>query len=450
MQSPPFGSRSSRVEIPKDFSKPKAQRLKPSIAAKMPANEELSNLMQRCGVDPRVLQWCGANGCETVPTFANWVDARSELAAHLLDKTECKDDRAQLAALKQAWREADAATTRAIKRKAEGLSEEPADEPLDFAVYKSIEETFKKYYKWHVIDARRVAADRIVGRLRREFEAKQPNLFPLDRVRSLAAARATGPAKKQRLGDNIALEWCDEAEDKPVASDWHSRSFFEKLDILCFAWAIVGCFSHSNLQDSPRYAQWHELDKYYRDLEEKAWPLLGKFVHSSVVAYVTQVEEGIRAAAIQIVRNDQLPTWSGALLKAAQDQSQLWQDKRDILIPHRLRERVWTGASGGRGTSQGRPANQGRTGQASGNGGQSSHHSAQGHQQGGSRWATAAYSGAGKKLCKKWNDKRGCARVCPNDHQHGCDIKLANGKSCDGNHKRFEHNAKKHGEPAKR
>ena len=54
-----------------------------------------------------------------------------DLKEFLLDLTPSKDSRPALAALKQAWREADAQVQRTVKRSAEGLADDVIDDVID-------------------------------------------------------------------------------------------------------------------------------------------------------------------------------------------------------------------------------------------------------------------------------------------------------------------------------
>ena len=62
--------------------------------------EELSNRLSSNGVPEAVIQWMTAH-CKDTKLFANYVDAASEVQAHILDHIEAhKADRTALAALK--------------------------------------------------------------------------------------------------------------------------------------------------------------------------------------------------------------------------------------------------------------------------------------------------------------------------------------------------------------
>jgi hypothetical protein len=67
-------------------------------------------------------------------------------------------------------------------------------------------------------------------------------------------------------------------------------------------------------------------------------------------------------------------------------------------------------------------------------------------------FATGTHTGSGSKVCKKFNDTRGCHKPCQDGHTHVCDLVLAKtGKICGrGDHSRRTHDAARHGAPADR
>ena len=73
----------------------------------------------------------------TIAHFANVVDpelpntsAGQQLQRKILDATRYKDHNGQYSRLKQAWKEAEAANDRALKRQSEGFPEVDLDDPL--------------------------------------------------------------------------------------------------------------------------------------------------------------------------------------------------------------------------------------------------------------------------------------------------------------------------------
>ena len=86
-----------------------------------PVSASLRALLERSGVQEPVITWLSENSCCEIPTFANWVDDKAHLKTAVLDKIALRNNDAQLAMLKQSWREAEALTARGVKRAAEGL-----------------------------------------------------------------------------------------------------------------------------------------------------------------------------------------------------------------------------------------------------------------------------------------------------------------------------------------
>ena len=159
-------------------------------------------LVDRNGVAPETVNWLQDKGCLTVANFANWVDSRAEIASKIHDKTPKKDDAADLSRLKQAWREADASITRGVKRTAEGLDAEGIDDPLQEQVFKAIIKSFRTFYNWpDNIDSRRIGCDSLHGRFRREFERRQPGMFPFLKARSFAKSERDGQVNKTKLSE---------------------------------------------------------------------------------------------------------------------------------------------------------------------------------------------------------------------------------------------------------
>ena len=54
---------------------------------------------------------------------------------------------------------------------------------------------------------------------------------------------------------------------------------------------------------------------------------------------------------------------------------------------------------------------------------------------------------ASKRICKAYNDARGCPKPCKKGGVHCCDIELATGACCGMSHPRNTHEAGKHGMP---
>jgi hypothetical protein len=183
--------------------------------------------------------------------------------------------------------------------------------------------------------------------------------------------------------------------------------------------------------------------RYIRKLREKSECLLDRYSESSVVAFLTVTEEEIRGYAIEITRSQhhRLP-WGHALLAALKEHAFLWQDNREMLQLKSSR-----GAADETGTRPPKkPTPTGAQPQAprpaapgGGNGAKEAVKVG--------NCATSTHASTGAKLCKHFNDRRGCNKAkCPRGELHGCDVRLASGAACGSrSHNRGGHDQAKHG-----
>jgi len=223
-------------------------------------DSKLTRHLKAKGAHQDIINHLGGStvGCFTMDIFAASVDDRAQIQAAILDKvTAHKDPIAQLACLKTAWREADAWQTRRITRKAEGLSEETLEEPVSPELSKDVINTFKT-----ILDPRRTPSVLLFRRIHREFERRQPPMYPVSRVRTLAFVQHRAPATKTKLTDRVHLELDGDSDGEETNAQPMADSA-NKLEALCFGWAISGSFSIDWKYEPTVYAAWHEVSKYH-------------------------------------------------------------------------------------------------------------------------------------------------------------------------------------------
>ena len=276
-----------------------------------------------------------------------------------------------LSRVKQAWREADAANTRALKRVSENLPLEDIDEPLDPEVQKNIIEGFLKFHNWNSLDSRTMGSDALLGRLRREFERKQPSMFSIMRAKTLAKAMRGAPPKRTRVADRVIFEYQEDEGDTPTngppTATHPVREFFEHCETYFLTAAVAGFFDIT-LSDgtTAKYASWYDTWSYQRDLELKSWPLVGRFTNKSIAFYVADVEEFFRAKALEKARVSTPPPFGKCLLAAAKEFTEVWQEKKDLLLPLRGTappdRHLGGGGGGGGGNGGGGGGNKGGNG----------------------------------------------------------------------------------------
>jgi hypothetical protein len=359
------------------------------------------------------------------------VDTKTELPDAILNQSLQKDSVSQLAKLKQAWREAEAHTSRGVRRSAEGLADEAIDEPLQAEVLESMLRTFGTYYNWPKISSDKMGCDSLTSRFRREFDRRQPSMFALARGRSLAATSRSAPVKRSRVSEGVVMEFRDTDVDE-------STSFLhmlEQMDLFALTWAVAGCFEVNFENKQVRYVHWMDVTDYMDTFRQKGKEMLAHYSEASVVAFVTVLEEQFRAKAIDLARGSDHTPWGTALTRSLASWAHLWQESRWRLLPKQ-------GGATPRQTPPPPPppsssqSQQPRSNVARASGtGQTK------------KWATTN-AVDDKTICKPFNDRRGCkSKNCKK--YHCCDVVLEGGKKCASkDHSRKNHDAKKNGAPA--
>ena len=279
-------------------------------------------------------KWLETQGCLTIANFANWVDAKAEIKEAIHSKiASMKDNAADLAKTKQAWREADATVSRGVKRAAEGLDNEALDDPLHDEIFKAINASFRQYYNWaESFDSRRIGCDSLHGRFWREFDRKQPSMFSILKARSLAKSTKEQQVKKTKVGNLEIHQIEKEFSDGPASlSKWLAC-----FDIVVNTWAVVGCMDVDFQGKTRKYIHWAEAQSYMFEFTIKSNELKDKRHQDlSIFKYLTAVEEEFRSKAVELARGEQEIPWGEALKQAVACNSNIWNEKRDLL------ERQW-------------------------------------------------------------------------------------------------------------
>jgi hypothetical protein len=419
---------------------------------------ELRSLLVDNDVHQDIINWLGdaAQQCYSIKSFANWVDERSDIDKYVVQCVPSqKTSRSQIAAVKQAWREAEGIVSRGLKRSAEGLSEEALDEPLHSDLQRSLEATFEAYYKF-TIEPRRFGYDALLGRFRREFDRRQPSALALTRARSLADSQRTNIVKRRQLAFDVQVEfgnsYGDEASDMNRSSSQCLRHLFHALEIFSNTWALAGCFDVEWLQKSGtmiKYVHWQDACFYVQSLKDKADGYVDRgYTQASIYDSLITLETAFRARAIELSRaRDPMP-WGLALRQALKDESSKWQDDKDKLVKMGEKPGSGGGGRGGPGGGDGRreAARGGPSPAALKNGGVGD------RSQGGGDKSTRNNRNAhtvseqnGKRVCKAFNDQRGCKHPCEKGLLHVCDIRLQGGRVCGKSHNRRSHDEKRDG-----
>ena len=389
----------------------------------------LLQLLERNSVKSEVSEYLTKAGCLSVAQLANWVDKKEDLLEAVLKRTDLKDDQSQLASLKMAWREAEAVTSRGLKRATEALPPEDADAPLDSEEQKSVEQRFRQLYNWPSLPPRQIGSDSLLGRVQREFNRRQPTQLAVSRVRTLAASQKGNPPKQRRLTESVSILWGAVEEDTSSVSGLYA--YLALLRVLATTWAVAGSFTaEDNSGNAGIFAHWAETSEYEQMFSERAHAELALHTEDSVVHWITEVEEEVRARAIEFTRGPGQLLW-GRALQAAVREADKWAEKRHLLSLRKPPGNFFSDVpappavppkGGGKGTGKkGAPLPNRR------------------------KWKHAHTTSAGATICKRYNDARGCSGC---NTAHVCDVMVKGNRACgQKGHTRMTHDAERHGVP---
>jgi hypothetical protein len=213
-------------------------------------------------------------------------------------------------------------------------------------------------------------------------------------------------------------------------------------------WAVAGCFDITWKGEQKKYVHWFEVTSYLKIIKKHANDKIG--TEATIVSWLIEVEHKFRAAAIQLARTGDLESrmpWGLALLEAIKSGSHEWQEADHLLIAYRSKPDKGDGKYTKGSKDDSRNGNKGGR-----------------NDKGGSRQnddkarepyvANRALTGGHdmNRICKAFNDRRGCRRPCPSGRDHICDAILQkDNKVCGSrNHARTGHNVATHGAHAAR
>ena len=206
------------------------------------------------------------------------------------------------------------------------------DDPLPSEVFKAVGKAFRAYYNWPDIAAERMGSDKLLGRTRKEFQRKEPSLFPMLKVKSLTSSQFEPQEKKMRLSVSAVLTVLDGAErqaEAPSLFQWLSC-----FDIMVNTWALAGCFDVVHEGKTVKYCHWAQADQYKYEFQAKTLQLRHKHAEKAIFSYLGEVESSMRSKAIELARGTQEIPWGEALLSSLKENAHLWQEKRAMLTAY--------------------------------------------------------------------------------------------------------------------
>ena len=387
----------------------------------------------------------GVTSCDH---FAEFADKKEEVADAFSSDSH-KPSRATIATLKGLWRNCEAAVERKVKRKTEGLPCEEMEEPLAPDVQKDIITTFLTFYNLLRIDSRRILSDPQFGRFRRECQLGAPSNYAIMRLKSLAAGQMAAPVKKERLSDFLEFSVAGNYVDTEVKD---LASWCNKLQMLCFTYAVVGCFQCTYTDEfgksvTSMYVHMSDSDAYQYEFTNFVQKLRTRYTGVSVLAYITVCEEQFRGKNHRSRQGVDKVPMGRAMTRVLKEESHIWRTNETELVQRQRNEQ--------RHRSRTPPPPRVPRGKGNGKDGKDKDRrgreatSASSAPIGEKKVKSAEKDSQGKIFCKAFNDRRGCSRRdC--DRVHRCDVLMDGNKTCNGNHPRKDHVPSQHGRPIPR
>jgi hypothetical protein len=290
---------------------------------------------------------------------------------------------------------------------------------------------------------------------RRDFRAQQPRNFCIHKIRSLGESSKERALKRTRIGPDMEIFVGDHHEDEPPTTDlW---VWAEKFYVMTTTWGIVGAFKvplQKGAVGECLYVSWHDAHSYMRHFTSKILRLKATYSEQSVLKYLDECLSSFSSQAVELSRGPEKVPFGKSLARVMQEHSAIWNSRIEVLNvrgqsvnrqaqahqpPRQLGRQQSKG--GGKSTSP-------RTGSSSSLLAIKDKGTGKG-KDGKPKLKTVTEIG-GAKICKPYNDKRGCRdTACPNVHQ--CDVLLNTNKACASrSHGRDSHSSESHGKPSLR
>lgn len=391
----------------------------------------------------------------SISQFANIFETKAEVGTVFCSKIEMFKERGDLTAnLKQAWREAEAMIARGLKRTVDCVDAEGLDEPLKHDAHDKLEKCFAVTYNL-TVPAVWMGFASMLGRLHREFVRRSHVVYHVNRVRNLEQITLAGPQMKHQKLGNMDISW-GQTEQHAELSVSNVFTYLMGLKSVLYTMAVAGSFkvtregkqvmfaplapllNHLSLTES--YVLRHSTARESRD----------RYSDQDILKQLIHCDESIRGEWARVIRTnepdgvtlgeaiDHSKNFAAALLLIQpqranidhqQRQAQQSQPRRDpyIFPPDNMQGSPSRTQKGGKGGGKGKGKDKGKPFTSA-------------FEKFDCKIKTARVNTKGEKLCKPFNDPRGCSNPSCRD-KHQCDALLPTGNVCGrDSHSRNNHN----------
>ena len=256
----------------------------------------------------------------------------------------------------------------------------------------------------------------------------------MEKIRDLKNTQLQSAAKRQKISNDITIVT---NEDTGVLVFAHVMQYLHCQRIYLNTLSVAGQqFVTSEINKNPAsnaalevaFAPYCECEGYRSHCEERVLVFLTRHptvTQSHSPMWLRQADESTRTKAMELVRGEPHYTIGEALPKSLQECAHEWAiplATNEQNYHDKVRQQQQSSAPATPPPSQ--------------------------MVQGGAvpespvktKAPTVSVTSSGRRVCKKWNDGRGCSSPCIDGNEHVCDIQIAPGKGCEvSGHTRLKH-----------
>ena len=364
-------------------------------------DQGLHACFKRARLEPSWIQeFCQSLKIETLEDYIylfNKSSWENEIETHLQSIPALKDNRLALSRFKAAY-EAGAAAIKNARDVASKIdADKDLDEPLGEVQMSQLMADWKKSYDLDM-DPQLEPADTLRGRVFREFKRKSMTVLEMRKIKTVVSACVPSTTEVAVLSDSLALQLKRE-QISPIKD---VVQYYWRLRTLCYCWAFCGNWMMVDHDGVSRKMMTLTEALSYADNALREAMTYG----AGSLSWLERVDTLTRGRMASLVRRG----WSaGQALKEARRESYLDWRSPTLIDPQ--------ASTGTKRRPDGVPEPPSKAARP--------------------LVRTVSMLKGGKKLCKPWNDDRGCSGNCGNAHL--CDVRLESGAACGQKHKRSQH-----------
>ncbi len=356
-----------------------------------------------------------------VVSQADYEKELAEIVAQTSFATKVADqlvpDKLQVARLRAAYR----AGVEALKIADQPASNEP-DMPVAPQAVAELEREWRTVYGTHLVfDVHLTPADALLARYHREFRRKSATCIPLGKMKSTLADKKPKDDRVISLGAEVRIQ-LDQKDDVVISSVIDA---YFALRVNSNAWAYAGNFMTESAVESGKKVRFFSFQEAL-DYADFAMRMTMQYGAGSRT-WMIERDHLTRGKVATLMRRGFPGT--EALKQALMETYLDWRTPNSRVSSPPKSSQPSESSGQRRGTRRGRSRSPKVPNREL-------------PEEERAKIQTVSTLPGGIKLCKAFNDKRGCNNKRCED-AHRCDIRMPNGKGCGGQHPRARHNFEK-------